>query len=162
MLRLILTESRQLLMRRSQARRVEQATPVFRESYAQRSGIEFTNSGLQNRLGLGWLKVRGRGAVFRTLLLKVSGWNVLRAATSAKLRAVVRDLIAQLLKTGWPRPLGQPHLAIPACLNRFQQPRCQLQQPLTQFQQHNPPRNLRPTTITRGLKNPQRQLNFAV
>ena len=80
--------------RRLAARRVEQATPVFRERYAQRSGIESTNSGLKNRLGLGWLKVRSRDAVFRTLLLKVSGWNLLRAATSAKLCAVVRDLIA--------------------------------------------------------------------
>ena len=84
--------------RRLAARRVEQATPVFRERYAQRSGIESTNSGLKNRLGLGWLKVRGQGAVFRTLLLKVSGWNIQRAATSAKLRALVRNLIAQLLR----------------------------------------------------------------
>ena len=98
--------------RRRAARRVEQATPVFRERYARRSGIESTHSGLQNRLGLGWLKVRGRGAVFRTLLLKVSGWNVLRAATSAKLRAVVRDLIAKLLKTGWSGPFGQAPRAI--------------------------------------------------
>lgn len=141
--------------RRLAARRAEQATPVFRERYAQRSGIESTNSGLKNRLGLGWLKVRGRAAVFRTLLLKVSGWNILRAATSAKLRALVRNLIAQLLKTGWSRPSGQPHLAILARLNRSQQPRCQFQQP-------NRPRKSRPTTITCGSTNPQRQPAFAV
>ena len=98
--------------RRLAARRVEQATPVFHERYAPRSGIESTNSGLKNRLGLGWLKVRGRGAVFRTLLLKVSGWNILRAASSAKLRALVRALITQLLKTGWSGPFGQAPRAI--------------------------------------------------
>ena len=102
---------------------------VFRGS----SGIIRANSGLQNRLGLGWLKVRGRGAVFRTLLLKVSGGNILRAATSAKLRA----LITQLLKTGWSRPLGQPHLAILAGLHRSPQP-------LRQFPQPHPPRTPRP------------------
>ena len=134
--------------RRLAARRVEQATPVFRERYAQRSGIESTNSGLKNRLGLGWLKVRGRGAVFRTLLLKVSGWNVLRAATSAKLRAVVRDLIAKLLKTGWSGPFRQAHRAILTHVRRLQQP-------------HRPGKS-QPTTITRGLTDSLRQTRFAV
>ena len=48
--------------RRLAARRCEEETGVFRERYAARSGIESTNSGLKNRLGLGWLRVRGRGA----------------------------------------------------------------------------------------------------
>lgn len=34
-------------------RRAEQATPVLRERDAKRSGIESTNIGLKNRLGLG-------------------------------------------------------------------------------------------------------------
>ena len=133
--------------RRLAARRVEQATPVFRERYAQRSGIESTNSGLKNRLGLGWLKVRGQGAVFRTLLLKVSGWNIQRAATSAKLRALVRNLIAQLLKTGWSRPLGQPQLSLVALVSRLPRP--------------NAPRIPRPTPIPRRLADCHRQLKFA-
>ena len=66
-------------------RRREQETPVFKERYARRSGIESTNSGLKNRLGLARLKVRGRGSVFRVILHKVAGWNVLRAAASTKL-----------------------------------------------------------------------------
>ena len=70
-------------------RRVEEATEVFKERYAPRSGIESTNSGLKNRLGLGRLRVRGRGSVFRVLLHKVAGWNVLRAAASKKLSAWV-------------------------------------------------------------------------
>jgi Transposase DDE domain len=134
--------------RRLAARRIEQATPVFRERYAQRSGIESTNSGLKNRLGLGWLKVRGRGAVFRTLLLKVSGWNILRAASSAKLRALVRDLIAQLLKTGWSRPFGQAPRAILTHVYRSQQP-------------HRPKKS-QPTTFTRALTNSHRQPRFVV
>lgn len=86
--------------RRLAGRRVEESTAVFKERYAPRSGIESTNSGLKNRLGLGRLRVRGRGSVFRVLLHKVAGWNVLRAAASAKLRAWVRTQVAQTLKGG--------------------------------------------------------------
>ena len=68
-------------------RRREQETEVFKERYAMRSGIESTNSGLKNRLGLGRLRVRGRGSVFRVVWHKLAGWNVLRAAASTKLRA---------------------------------------------------------------------------
>ena len=39
--------------RRTAARRYEEQTEVFRQRYAKRSGIESTNSGLKNRLGLG-------------------------------------------------------------------------------------------------------------
>ncbi|MGO9922823.1 MAG: transposase [Isosphaeraceae bacterium] len=81
-------------------RRREQETPVFKERYARRSGIESTNSGLKNRLGLARLKVRGRGSVFRVILHKVAGWNVLRAAASTKLRAWVSSQVAQTLDAG--------------------------------------------------------------
>lgn len=63
--------------RRLAGRRVEEATDVFKERYAPRSGIESTNRGLKNRLGLGRLRVRGRGSVFRVILHKIAGWNVL-------------------------------------------------------------------------------------
>jgi len=79
-------------------RRREQDTPVFKERYAPRAGIESTNSGLKNRLGLKRLKVRGRGSVFRVILHKVAGWNVLRAAASTKLRAWVSAQVARTLK----------------------------------------------------------------
>jgi hypothetical protein len=81
-------------------RRREQETPVFKERYAQRSGIESTNSGLKNRLELKRLKVRGRGSVFRVILNKVTGWNVLRSAASKKMRAWVSGHVAQTLKGG--------------------------------------------------------------
>jgi len=94
--------------RRLAGRRVEEATEVFKERYAPRSGIESTNSGLKNRLGLGRLRVRGRGSVFRVLLHKIAGWNVLRASSSEKLRAWVRIRVAQTLKGGESGPTARP------------------------------------------------------
>ena len=82
------------------ARRHEIETDVFGERYARRAGIESTNSGLKNRLGLGRLRVRGRGSVFRVILHKLTGWNVLRAAASKKMRAWISVQVAQTLKTG--------------------------------------------------------------
>ena len=89
------------------ARRAEERTPVFREHYSMRSGIESTNSGLKNRLGLGWLSVRGQTAVSRKLLHKVTGWNVLRAASSETIRAMVGAMIAKLYGAEWSGLSGQ-------------------------------------------------------
>ena len=94
--------------RRLAGRRVEESTKEYKERYAPRSGIESTNSGLKNRLGLGRLQVRGRGSVFRVLLHKVAGWNVLRASSSQKLRAWVRNQVAQTLKGSESGPNGGP------------------------------------------------------
>jgi len=82
---------------RMEGRRREQETLAYHQRYAKRSGIESTNSGLKNRLGLRRLKVRGRGAVFRTILLKLAGWNVLRAAASERMRARVAEILCKLL-----------------------------------------------------------------
>ncbi len=92
--------------RRLAARRREQETDVFKEQYAMRSGIESTNSGLKNRLGLGRLRVRGRGSVFRVILHKLAGWNVLRAAASTKMRAWVAEQMARTLKKRESAPFG--------------------------------------------------------
>jgi Transposase DDE domain len=81
-------------------RRREHETAVFAERYAPRAGIESTNSGLKNRLGMDRLRVRGRGSVFRVILHKVAGWNVLRAAASTKLRARVQAQVERTLKEG--------------------------------------------------------------
>jgi Transposase DDE domain len=86
--------------RRLAARRREQETQVFKRRYAMRSGIESTNSGLKNRLGLGKLPVRGRGSVFRMVWHKLAAWNVLRAAAAPKLRAWVAQQVARTLKKG--------------------------------------------------------------
>jgi hypothetical protein len=76
--------------RRMAGRRREQATEVFRQRYRRRSGIESTNSGLKRRLGLGRLRVRGRPRVFQGIYLKITGWNILRAATCATMHELVR------------------------------------------------------------------------
>ena len=62
---------------------------------------------VKKRLSLGWLHVRGRGAVFRMILVKVSGWNVLRTSASKKLCAIVQEKLAKLLGIGWTRPFGR-------------------------------------------------------
>ena len=75
--------------RRLAGRRREENTDVFRERYRIRGGIEGTNSGLKRKTGLGQLRVRGRPAVFHSILLKITGWNILRAAACAKMREIV-------------------------------------------------------------------------
>src|SRR4051812_30380529 len=86
--------------RRLDGGRMEEATDVFKGRYAARSGIESTNSGLKNRLGLGHLSVRGMGSVSRVLLHKVAGWNVLRASASRKMKAWVASRVAETLGKG--------------------------------------------------------------
>jgi hypothetical protein len=72
-------------------RRRREQTPQFRDEY--RGGVESTNSILKRVTGLDRLRVRGRPAVFSSILLKVAGWSLLRAAS-------VRSLIAKLAKGG--------------------------------------------------------------
>ncbi len=86
--------------RRLAERRREQETDVFKERYAMRSGIESTNSGLKNRLGMGKLRVRGRGSVFRVVWHKLAAWNLLRGAASKKLRAWVAQQVASTIEMG--------------------------------------------------------------
>ena len=92
--------------RRLAERRREQDTDVFKERYAMRSGIESTNSGVKNRLGLGRLPVRGRGSVFRVVWHKLAGWNVLRAAASTKLRAWTAKRVAETMEKRESAPSG--------------------------------------------------------
>jgi len=72
--------------RRLESRRREQDTEAFRERYRKRSGIEGTNSGVKRRTGMDRLRVRGGRSVFSSILLKLTGWNILRAAASTKMR----------------------------------------------------------------------------
>ena len=101
-------------------RRREQETPVFTDRYRMRSGIESTNSGLKNRLNLKRLRVRGRGSVFRVILHKVTGWNVLRASASVKLRAWVSNEVAQTLKGAESGPAGRICAFVLRLLGGFQ------------------------------------------
>jgi DDE family transposase len=91
--------------RRLANRRTEQTTPVFKERYARRAGLESTNSGLKRRLGLGRLRVRGQKAVQHALYLKAAGWNLLRtAAALARRRAA---LLFWLAIAGWVTALAR-------------------------------------------------------
>ena len=75
--------------RRLAGRRREEATDVFRDRYRIRGGIEGTNSGLKRKIGLGQLRVRGKPRVFHSILLKIVGWNIFRAAACAKMLEIV-------------------------------------------------------------------------
>ncbi len=68
-----------LLERRAAERRKHQQTDAYRDLYRWRSGIEATNSSLKRQLGLKRLRVRGFKAVKLAILLKLTGWNLLRA-----------------------------------------------------------------------------------
>jgi len=78
--------------RRLAGRRREERTDVFAERYTIRAGIESTNSGIKRRSGLGRLRVRGEPRVHMAILLKLAGWNILRAAASATVRAKVAEM----------------------------------------------------------------------
>jgi hypothetical protein len=90
-------------------RRRKEKTTEFRDEYRLRSGIEATNSLLKRVTGLDRLRVRGRPAVFSSILLKVAGWNLLRAAS-------VRSLLAKLTKGG---QAGQSALSFSASNRRL-------------------------------------------
>lgn len=82
--------------RRLAGRRREQATDAFKENYQIRAGIESTNGGLKRRLGLGRVRCRGRPRVFYKIVMKVCGWNVLRAAATEALRRRVAEIMKKL------------------------------------------------------------------
>lgn len=100
---------------RSNQRRDDERTEAFRERYRKRSGIESTNSGLKRRLGLNRLRVRGLKAVTTAVLLKITGWNLLRASASAKIQKLVAEKMANW---GFGRLVG-PDFRIPKALPRL-------------------------------------------
>jgi Na+-translocating ferredoxin:NAD+ oxidoreductase RNF subunit RnfB len=85
---------------RAAARRAAEQTDAFRKAYRKRSGIEGTNSSLKRRMGLGHLRVRGSPAVSSAIMLKLTGWNLLRASTTRHFRALIAARMAQLRKWG--------------------------------------------------------------
>jgi hypothetical protein len=85
-------------------RRQKQETEEFKINYRRRSGIEATNSLLKRVTGLGRLRVRGKASVFQSLLLKVAGWNILRAASSKRLMSSLRAILAAMI--GWIKHLA--------------------------------------------------------
>lgn len=76
----------QLSELRAAERRKKEQTDEYRDRYRWRSGIEATNSSLKRTMRLGRLRVRGMKAVKLALLLKLAGWNILRAAAMRALK----------------------------------------------------------------------------
>ena len=62
-------------------RRAYEKTDKFKDRYRSRSGIEGTNSFCKRKTGLGDLRVRGKTAVSFAVTMKLTGINILRAAT---------------------------------------------------------------------------------
>jgi hypothetical protein len=110
--------------RRLAGRRREEQTEVFRERYCIRAGIEGTNSGVKRRTGLGRLRVRGRAQVFNAILLRLAGWNILRATVCATMRKLVAESarLASLTASLSPIPGGICRLAAHAALRRVIRP----------------------------------------
>jgi hypothetical protein len=79
--------------KRLEARRQQEQTEEWREEYNKRAGIEATNSGLKRKTGLDRLRVRGKKSVFNVILLKIAGWNILRAASSKKMKQKISHLV---------------------------------------------------------------------
>ena len=98
--------------RRTEERRREQDTDAFKERYRKRAGIESTNSGLKRKMGLGQLRIRGSPTVRHAILLRIAGWNLMRATASAKLRALVLEKLRKLGLAGSVGALRARFLAI--------------------------------------------------
>ncbi|MEL7496228.1 MAG: transposase [Planctomycetota bacterium] len=82
-------------LRAAQRRRHEQSDE-FRDRYRWRSGIEATNSCLKRALRMARLRVRGKSAVKTAILLKLAGWNILRAVAMRTSRRASGKLATQL------------------------------------------------------------------
>jgi hypothetical protein len=99
--RVVRTTAEELL---SEQRRRYQTTPEFEARYANRAGIEGSNSELKRRHGLGHLPVRGEQRVRLAVYLKVAACNVKRAVVylGKRLRAAAahEPLTAQQLWVG--------------------------------------------------------------
>ena len=80
--------------RAAQRRRHEQSEE-FRNRYRWRAGIEATNSCLKRVTGLGRLRVRGMAAVKASILLKLAGWNVMRAVAMRRCRKTQAELAVE-------------------------------------------------------------------
>jgi len=110
--------------RRLAARRREEQTDAFRDRYRRRGGIEGTNSGIKRRTGMGRVRVRGKTRVFSEILLRLAGWNILRAAACPTLWKRVAERAQQALAGVCFSPflayIGHFELpeALPQCIRR--------------------------------------------
>ena len=57
-------------------------TDEWKQRYKLRAGIEGTHSGAKRKVEVGKLRVRGKPSVSNVVLLKLTGWNIFRAAAA--------------------------------------------------------------------------------
>lgn len=79
-------------------RRKKETTKEWQDEYKIRAGIEGTNSGIKRKTGLDRLRVRGEKSVFNVIFLKTAGWNILRAASSKKMKEKIAQLIEKAIE----------------------------------------------------------------
>ncbi len=101
---------------RLQTRRAEQETDIWRDRYRIRAGIEGTNSAIKRKTGLDRLRVRGAAGVDHAILLKIAGWNILRAACSKKMKGMIREETRQRVAHALFGSLSDPATGLPAML----------------------------------------------
>jgi hypothetical protein len=130
--------------RRLAVRRRQEQTAAFQDRYRRRAGIESTNSGVKRRTGLGQLRVRGRPRVFTAILLRLVGWNILRAAACPAIRKTVAERAQIAAQGGLFAPLAAVwrQLARLIVRRRLRWPwlaHCQLQPGLLPLPERRPP-----------------------
>ena len=79
--------------RRLQKRRELQETDEWRKEYNSRAQIEGTIGSVKRKTGMVRLRYRGKSSVYAAMLLKITGWNISRAAVSEKIRKIVREKV---------------------------------------------------------------------
>lgn len=95
--------------RRLAARRRHEQTDAFRDVYRRRGGIEGTIGSVKRRTGMGRLRVRGQTRVFSETLLRLAGWNILRAAACSTMQKLVAQRALQACAGGY-SPRFRPHI----------------------------------------------------
>jgi len=76
-------------------RRIAQETDRWREKYNLRAQEEGTIGCIKRRTGMVRLRYRGEESVNSSIYLKVTGWNISRAAASAKVQKKIAEIIKE-------------------------------------------------------------------
>ena len=80
---------------RLQARRKAQDTDEWRTEYNKRAQEEGTIGSIKRKTGMVRLRYRGEKSVYTSIYLKVTGWNISRAATSVKIQKKIAKIIKE-------------------------------------------------------------------
>jgi len=81
---------------RLQNRRIAQKEEKWRKKYNLRAQEEGTIGSIKRRTGMSRLRVRGEESVTHSVYLKVTGWNIARAAASAKIQDKIKKIIQEM------------------------------------------------------------------